>query len=214
MNNVLTAQIFSVLTILYNCVQRKECLSLILDEKHLSDSLASITFSPNIEIRFLSKLILGFFSLVLTIEQCDMLKLQPDEITFLLSSLSSISQSPEDIHDGYSADELLQGLLNFSKIKDNLLTCLDPALVRIFGSFLECNNQSYHSLILQIIWNIFSASDEHIRERRSSLFDIIPVIEALEATEIKVLQRSILFLIEQGDTENGMVWRAWIRIMC
>ena len=195
MDNVTMAQTFSVLIILYNCVQRKECLPLILSEVHLSDSLAAITSCSNIEIRFLSKLVLGFLSQVLSVQQCGMLKLQPDETSFLLSSLHSISQSPDGEHDGYSAIELLQGLLNFSKIKENFLTCLDPAMEIIFGVLLEYNKPSYHSLILQIIWNVFSASG-----KAESFLSIIPAIKALKSTETRTLQNSILFLIQQKDT--------------
>lgn len=206
LKKMLLAQTFSILTIFYNCVQRKECLPLILSEKHLSDSLASITLSPNLDIRFLSKLVLGFLALILTAEQCDLLELQHDEIAYFISSLNKISQSPDDVPEGYSADELLQGLLNFSKMGKNLLVCLDPTVLKIFNSFLELGNQSCQSLILQIIWNTLISADERVKERRKKLLDFVPAIKTFPATSmIKTLQQSVLFLIQQRlDASSGM----------
>lgn len=206
LSQILKAQTFSVLTILYNCVQKEGCLLLFVSTKHLSTSLVSIASSPDLEVRFLSKLVLGFLSLILTTEQHNVLIFQPDEALYVLSSLSNISGSSEDTADGYSADELLQGLLNFSEVKENLLVCLDPAMLRIFNAFLKCNNRSCHNLILQIVWNILTATDEHIREMHSRLIDVVPAIEMLSVTpEIKVLHHCVLILFHQRGAENGMI---------
>ncbi len=201
-NQIFRAQILSVLTILYNCVQKKQCLPVFLSTHHLSNYLVSVASALNLEIRFLSKLILGFFSLILTPTQRSTLKLQPDEVMYILSSLIENSQSSEDVGEGFSTNELLQGLLNFSEMKETILVCLDPAIMKCFGIFLNnSKNQSSHPLILQIVWNLL----KHTRETHS-IQDIIPAIQALPVTfEIKILYDCVTFLLSQKEISKWYI---------
>ena len=194
----------SVLTIMFNCIQRKSCLPLFYKVNHLSDSLAMTILSSDLELRFLSKLVLGFLSLILTEKQRHLLALQPDEASYLITSLSHSIENSEDSCEGYSTTELLRGLLIFSEIENNLLICLDSKILKIFNSLLECDKLSCN-LILQIFWNILLSANEQAIKSRSSLLNFIPAIERLsDISELKSLQQSILFVIQQEATINGM----------
>ena len=159
--------------------------------------------SPILEIRFLTKLILGYLLVILPTEQKGMLVLQPDEALFLVNSLSVAS--PEDEQESFSADELLQGLLNFSEIDGNLFICLDPAMLKVFDRLLSTDQQSHHIVVLQIIWNLFISTNEEIMKNRGDLLDDVPAIKMLPAaTEIKTLQQSVLTASQQNKSSNGM----------
>ena len=158
-----------------------------------------ITLSPNFEIRFLSKFILGFLSLILTVEECNALKFQPDEIYFIITSLSNISRSFETLDCGYSTEELLQGLLNLSEVKENGQNiCFNPAIMKCLDSLLSNKYQAHHSLILQIIWNIVLISDEHITVK-----NIIPTIKTMSVTSgIEILHYCVMFVLYRTEGKS------------
>jgi len=166
------------------------------------------TTSPDLETRFLSKLIMGFLLLTLTTQQQSLLQLKPDEEAYLVSTLSGASQSPELSAAGYSASELLQGLLNFLEVRENLPIGVNPVLLKIFQFFLKSSNQNLQRLVLHIVWNILTATNAHIKK---SLADIISMIRTLRVTpELEVLHHCILILTKQpGELGFGMFDVAW-----
>ena len=189
------AQVSSILTILYNCVQKRESLQVFLSTHTLGDSLVPMALVPNLEIRFLSKLVLISFLLILTPEQCGALKLQPDEVSFFLVSLMKVFYHSSD-DQGFSTGELLQGLLNLTAVEENALICFNPAFLKCFEAFLSSPSQLYQHLILEIIWNLLSKNTSEAQIKA-----MIPVVASLAAVsfEMKTIYCCISFLLHQGE---------------
>ena len=197
-----------MLAILYNCIQKQNCLPSFLRATDLHTSLEVFTMSQNLETRWLSKLILGFLLPTLTTQQQSLLRLTPDEVIYLLSTLNDASQSPDLSADGYSATELLQGLLHFLEVEENVYICVDSILLKILKFFLMSSEQGLQKLVLHIIWNILTDThDAHTKETFLSLPDIVPVIKTLRvSSELELLYTCVLMRTQQSESlECGML---------
>jgi len=164
--------------------------------------------SSDLETRLLSKLILGFLQPTLTAQQQSLLQLKPDEVTYLLSTLNDASQSPDLSADGYSAFELLQGLLHFLEVEENLYICVESVLLKILQFFLTSSDQGLQKLVLHIVWNILTATnDAHTKKTFLSLPDIVPVIKTLRvSSELELLHKCVLIRTQQPESlECGML---------
>lgn len=194
------ARLLSLLTILYNCVQKKKCLDLFVNARHLSTYLASIALFPDLEIRIPSKFILGYLKINLEMElQQEILTIQPDETIHILSSLHKLTAGEDD---SYTIEELLKNILNFSVFKQNLSMIINPLLLKIFDSLLSGEDSTYHDLILQIIWNLLTSD----MESRKSLIVNVPAIRTMStSSDIKALHHCVSILIDQEEEPmNGM----------
>lgn len=164
--------------------------------------------SQDLETRWLSKLILGFLLPTLTTQQQSLLQLMPDEVTYLLSTLNDASQSPDLSADGYSASELLQGLLHFLEVEENVYICVDSVLLKILKFFLMSSEQGLQKLVLHIVWNILTdTNDAHTKETFLNLPDIVPVIKTLRvSSELELLYKCVLIRTQQSESlECGML---------
>ena len=164
--------------------------------------------SQTLETRWLSKLILGFLLPTLTTQQQSLLRLTPDEVIYLLSTLNDASQSPNLSADGYSATELLQGLLHFLEVEENAYICVDSILLKILKFFLMSSEQGLQKLVLHIVWNVLTDThDTHTKETFLSLPDIVPVIKTLRvSSELELLYTCVLMRTQQSESlECGML---------
>lgn len=195
-------RIFSLLTILYNCVQKAECLNLFVKTRHLTDPLASIALSPNLEIRLLSKFILGFLKLNMDLEvQRKVLKIQPDEAMYILTSLHNIFNLSNADESSYSAEELLLSILNLSDLEENFHIFYNVSLLSIFDFLLI--HGKHDSLVLQIIWNLLTVTDA---QNKLILIDNVSAIKTMSITsDVKALHHCVSSLIEEGKLDNDSV---------
>ena len=185
---------------MYNCVQKNECLYLFISARHLATSLATFASSPCFEIRLLCKLILGFLKLNLDTElQQRVLKIQADEALYILASLAGTDE-------GYSAEELLQGILNLSELEENFVTCTSLPMLKLFDSFLGTKDCTVHGLVLQIIWNILIMANSQDNKICSTLKDGLPAIKTMTVfSHVETIHECICTLVDhQGTVGNGM----------
>ena len=164
--------------------------------------------SQDLKTRWLSKLILGFLLPSLTAQQQSLLQLTPHEVMYLLSTLNDASQSPDLSADGYSASELLQGLLHFLEVEENLHICVDSILLKSLKLFLTSSEQGLQKLVLHIVWNILTdTNDAHTKETFLSLPDLVPVIKTLKvSSELEILYKCVLIRTQQSESlECGML---------
>lgn len=199
-NEMQRARVISLLTIMYNCVQKKECLYFFMSASHLATSLATFASSSGFEIRLLCKFILGFLKLNLDTElQQNILKIQADEALYFLTSLTSTDE-------GYSAEELLQSILNLSELEENFVTCSSLPMLKIFDCFLGRKDCMLHGLVLQIIWNILIMGNSQDSKICGALKDGLPAIETMTvSSDIETIHKCVSALIDhQGTVHNGM----------
>ena len=181
-------------------MQKAECLNLFVKAKHLANPLVSIALSPDLEIRLLSKFILGFLKLNMDLEvQHKVLKFQPDEATYILTSLHNIFNLSNADESSYSAEELLLSILNLSELEENFCIFYNVSLLSIFDFLLS--NGKHESLVLQIIWNLLAVADS---QSRLILKDNVPAIKTMLITsDVKALHHCVSSLIEEGKLDNG-----------
>lgn len=171
---------------------------MIISKIRVDNSLPTIACSPNLEARFLSKLILGFLLPALTTEQRQYLKLMPDEIRYALSTLDCASQSPDLTADGYSASELLQGLLNFVEYEENHPIFIDAEMLGVLETLLQQPNECLQKLSLQLAWSILSATDSHAGDIFLSSADLMTTIKNMRVfPQFECLHCCVLFLLQQ-----------------
>ena len=200
-HDLLINQVHSILAILYNCVQKVGCLPTILSTVNIEDTLTAFTLSPNFDTKMLSKFILSFLLPVLTNQHQELLVLKHDEVKFLLDSLSNASQSPDLEAGGYSASELLQVLLNFSKCQENHTALINAKVYEIIESYLKSYDSNCQKFSLQIVWNFLSFNVQVCdREKDIRLSSSCDTIRNMAVdVQIQSLHQSILFLLENRE---------------
>ena len=191
------------MAILYNCVQKAICLPTILKTIHTDDSLTAFTLSPNFDIKVLSKFILSFLLPVLTNEHQELLVLKLDEAKYLLDKLNNASQSLDLVAGGYSASELLQVLLNFSKHPKNHSALVDVHVHNVVEKYIRSSDSYFQRLSLQIVWNFLSFD---VREKYLRLTDSCDMIRNMTVdVQIQSLHQSVLFLLKKQEDAGMMV---------
>lgn len=134
-------------------------------------------------------------------EDQELLVLEHDEAKFLLDNLSNASQSPDLVAGGYSASELLQVLLNFSKHQKNCSALVDVQVHKIVEKYIRSSDSNFQKLSLQIVWNFLSFD---VHKIYLSLMDSCDMIRNMAVDDqIQSIHQSILFLLEkQEDAGN------------
>ena len=126
-----------IITVIYNCACVKANLVVFHDTDPVRVLLA-FARCPNLDIRLLSKLTLSYLQSHVdrsTIQSA--LKLHTDEIQFIVENLHN-AVVENFTGSGYSAEELLQGVVNLSEITENKSKLVNDTLFHtidnLFGS--------------------------------------------------------------------------------
>ena len=142
---------------LLNCTQRGErrrkANLVVFDDTDPVRVLLAFARCPNLDIRLLSKLTLSYLQSHVdrsTIQSA--LKLHTDEIQFIVENLHN-AVVENFTGSGYSAEELLQGVVNLSEITENKSKLVNDTLFHTIDNLFG-NSQLLQELSMQLLWNL------------------------------------------------------------
>lgn len=160
---------------------------------------------PSFEVRFFSKLCLGWYVPGLHSDAMMSLEMITEEAEFVFKCLQEAVTSPDLTSEaGYTATELLSSVYNITTIGRNRSLLLERGITELLVILAELPNCPLQKFVLLLLWDFLIYQESSAVTVLHNDPSILKITFINIPTELKLLHQCVCFLLEK-DSNSGII---------